>query len=52
MALDSALDADGGSGDGGDAWRTALGTGAGYGLVLLVVFLLLFVVPYLVFLAL
>ncbi|WP_254273981.1 hypothetical protein [Haloarcula marina] len=30
------------------AWRTAAATLAGYGVVLLVLFLLLFVVPYLV----
>lgn len=31
------------------AWLTAAGTLAGYGIVLLVLFLLLFVVPYLLF---
>jgi hypothetical protein len=35
-----------------DSWRTALGTGVGYGVLLLVMFALLFLVPYLVFLAL
>jgi hypothetical protein len=31
------------------AWRTFAGTIAGYGLVLLAMFLLLFVVPYMLF---
>jgi membrane glycosyltransferase len=35
-----------------DAWRTLLGTGVGYGVVLLAMFLLLFVAPFLLFLAL
>jgi len=35
-----------------DAWRTLAGAGAGYGVVLLAMFLALFVVPFLVFLAL
>ena len=35
-----------------DAWRTLLGAGVGYGAVLLVMFLLLFVAPFLLFLAL
>jgi dolichyl-phosphate-mannose--protein O-mannosyl transferase len=34
-----------------DAWLTAVGTGLSYGLVLAVVFLALFVVPFLVLLA-
>jgi hypothetical protein len=32
-----------------DSWRTALGTGVGYGLILAVMFVLLFLVPYLLF---
>ncbi|WP_318566757.1 hypothetical protein [Salinigranum marinum] len=35
-----------------DAWRTLAGAGVGYGVVLLAMFLALFVVPFLVFLAL
>lgn len=34
------------------SWLTALGTGASYGVILAAMFLLLFVVPFLVFLAL
>ncbi|SFF95642.1 hypothetical protein SAMN04488063_0918 [Halopelagius inordinatus] len=34
------------------AWRVGLGTGVGYGLVLVGMFLALFVVPYLLFTAL
>ncbi|WP_372912482.1 hypothetical protein [Salinigranum sp.] len=35
-----------------EAWRTLAGTGVGYGVVLLAMFVVLFVVPFLVFLAL
>ncbi|WP_267195319.1 hypothetical protein [Halegenticoccus tardaugens] len=35
-----------------ESWRTAIGVGAGYGLILLVMFALLFLVPYLLFVAL
>jgi hypothetical protein len=35
-----------------DVWRIGLGTAAGYALILLAMFLLLFVVPYLAFSAL
>jgi hypothetical protein len=35
-----------------DSWRTVAGTGVGYGLMLLVLFVALFVLPYLVFVAL
>lgn len=31
------------------AWRTAVGTGLGYGVILLVLFLGLFILPYLLF---
>ncbi|WP_331236356.1 hypothetical protein [Natronorarus salvus] len=34
------------------AFRTALGTGLGYGLILLVMFVALFLVPYAIFVAL
>ena len=34
-----------------DSWRTVAGTGVGYGLILLVLFVALFVLPFLVFLA-
>lgn len=33
-----------------DSWRTVAGTGVGYGLILLVLFVALFVLPFLVFL--
>jgi hypothetical protein len=36
---------------GHDAWRTLAGAGLGYGVVLLAMFVVLFVVPFLVFLA-
>ncbi|EJN60484.1 hypothetical protein [Halogranum rubrum] len=32
-----------------DSWRTVAGTGLGYGIVLLVLFVALFVLPFLVF---
>lgn len=32
-----------------EAWRTAVGTGVGYGLILAVLFVALFVLPYLAF---
>ncbi|SEO39099.1 hypothetical protein SAMN04487948_102196 [Halogranum amylolyticum] len=35
-----------------DSWWTVAGTGAGYGLILLVLFAVLFVLPFLVFYAL
>lgn len=35
-----------------DSWRAIAGTGVGYGLMLLVLFVALFVLPFLVFLAL
>ena len=35
-----------------EAWRTLVGAGAGYGVVLLVLFVALFVLPFLVFLVL
>ena len=35
-----------------EAWRTLASAGAGYGLVLLAMFIVLFVVPFLLFLAL
>ncbi len=40
-----------GSGFDHDAWLTLASTGAGYGIVLLGMFLALFVLPFLVFLA-
>lgn len=42
MALPEAVDH--------DSWRTIAGTGVGYGLILAVLFVALFVLPYLVFL--
>ena len=35
-----------------EAWRTLVGAGVGYGIVLLAMFVVLFVVPFLVFLVL
>lgn len=35
-----------------ESWRTVAGTGAGYGLILFVLFVALFALPFLVFLAL
>jgi hypothetical protein len=52
---DTGVADDAGGGFGGvdhDAWRTLLGAGAGYGVVLLAMFVVLFVVPFLVFLVL